>query len=45
MPVLRNGQHRVQALYKLLDEQAKLSNQNAFDQNGRAIRAPRTEVC
>ncbi|BCS27014.1 uncharacterized protein APUU_70170S [Aspergillus puulaauensis] len=39
-PVLRNGQHRVEALLTLLEEQAKLAQQGANDQYGNVIQAP-----
>jgi hypothetical protein len=44
MPVLRNGQHRIEALLTLLADQAKLAQQNAVDQHDKPIKPPEPKV-
>lgn len=41
---LRNGQHRVQALVELCDEQKELAAAGAFDESGNPIGEPVNDV-
>jgi hypothetical protein len=41
---LRNGQHRVQALVELCDEQKQLAASGAFDDSGNPIGPPGDDV-